>query len=159
MAEVIVWKCVVCGKSWDNVQSLRAHMKVHKGVVFRDLHVRLPVGRVEWFLAFCRKHNTTTCNMVLAMLDAYEAGEKAGVTVIGGANPVIAQVNTIVASRPRGHGKYDVAGLGTYIPNGPQVYCAFCGGFSGSLVFCQRYGSNWLPSARCVECPSNWFKK
>ena len=160
MSEVhVVYKCVLCPKAFNNVQSLRAHLKVHRDVEWKRLSVRLPKEKVVEFEEFCRRHNTTTCHMVLAMIDAYVEGDKRGLIQIGSTNPAVVHLQQFFASRPRGHGKYDVGALGGFEPSPPQVYCAFCGGFSGSLVFCQRYGSNWLPSSRCVDCTSNYFKK
>jgi hypothetical protein len=155
----VVYKCVLCPKAFDNVQSLRAHMKVHRDVEFEHFHVRLPRAKVEEFKEFCRRHNTTTCHMILAMIDAYIEGDKRGLIQIGSTNPAIVHLQQFFASRPRGHGKYDTTSMLGFEPETPRVYCVFCGGFSGGLVFCQRYGSDWLPASRCADCPSNWFKK
>jgi len=160
MSEVrVVYKCVLCPKAFNNVQSLRAHMKVHRDVEFEHFHVRLPRAKVEEFKEFCRRHNTTTCHMILAMIDAYIEGDKRGLIQIGSTNPAVVHLQQFFASKPRGHGKYDLAGLGAAAPSAPQVYCVFCGGFSGSLVHCNRHGPNWIQIGRCVGCPSNWFKK
>ena len=138
---------------------MAGHMNKHPDVEFVRLSVRLPREKVEKFKEFCRRHKTTTCALVNALLTAVEKGDELGVVDLAASNPVIVQLQEFYASRPRGHGKYDVSHNVAEYGVTPQVYCVFCGGFSGSLVFCQRYGSNWLPSARCVECPSNWFKK
>lgn len=92
-------------------------------------------------------------------MDAAVLGDKMGVVKLSGPNPFVVQMQEFFMAKPRGHGKYDFGALQGFEPANPRVFCAFCGGFSGSLVHCNRYGADWIPAGRCVECPSNWFKK
>jgi hypothetical protein len=134
-------------------------MNRHKDVEFVQFHVRLPKELVEKFQAVRVKHKTTDCALIHALMQATVKGDELGVIKIGSENPSIIQIVEQFASRPRGHGKYDTTSMPGFEPEAPSVYCVFCGGFSGGLVFCQRHGSDWLPASRCADCPSNWFKK
>jgi hypothetical protein len=134
-------------------------MRVHRDVEFVQLKVRVPRDVKDGFLAVCKKHHATACHVIYVLMKATVKGDEVGVLDLSMKNPFIVQMQHYFPARPRGHGKYDVAEMGTIVPSDPRVYCAFCGGFSGGLVFCQRYGSDWLPSSRCEGCPSNWFKK
>jgi hypothetical protein len=155
----VVYKCVLCSKAFNNVQSLRAHMKVHRDVEFEHFHVRLPRAKVEEFKEFCRRHNTTTCHMILAMIDAYIEGDKRGLIQIGSPNPAIVHLHQFFAARPRGHGKYDAAYMTVPVPGSSAVLCLYCDGFREGEVFCQRYGADWVPASKCSTCPKNRIGK
>jgi hypothetical protein len=157
--DVVIYKCVICGKSFSKRQSLAAHLGHHKDVEFAQFNVRIPKARRDWIVSYCQRHNTTTCHLLLAFCSFLEEGEKHGNIILGSPNPTFFVLQEYFMAKPRGHGKYDTTSMMGFEPEAPSVYCVFCGGFSGGLVFCQRYGSDWLPASRCADCPSNWFKK
>jgi hypothetical protein len=148
-----VYKCVVCDASFDSKQSLAAHCKIHKDVEFAELHVRLPKEKVEAFKQFCESHNSTTCHMVLTMIDAYTEGVKKGLIVIGGANPAIVHLQQFFNARPRGRGKYDVEALAA----DPLREILFCDHLHhrdnalGQLGWCTEC-KRWVTPAICQSC-------
>jgi hypothetical protein len=144
-------------------------LKVHRGA-YKEISFLAETKGYDEFKELCRVHGLTTCHLfnsfMFAMVEAFKRGSRVewdpkteNLRAQVGSNPIVVNLTQNFPARPRGHGKYDVGALGGFEPSSPRVYCAFCGGFSGSLVFCQRYGSNWLPSARCVDCTSNFYKK
>jgi len=151
--EVTVYKCVVCNKSFMKKQSLAAHCRIHKDVEFAELHVRLPKEKVEGFKAFCKRHNSTTCHMVLSMIDSYLEGDKRGLIVVGSPNPAIVHLQQFFNARPRGKRKYDVAP----IPFGPLEDALRCDHLhqkewaEGRFGWCSVCG-RWVTPANCVSC-------
>jgi len=97
--------------------------------------------------------------MILAMIDAYIEGEKRGLIQVGSPNPVIIHLQQFFASRPRGHGKYDVASATPGAGSNPAVLCLYLDGVYGGEVFCQWVGGLWIPASRCMDCPKNRLKK
>jgi len=125
---VVLYKCLLCDFATTNLQALRGHLNKHKDVEFENFTVRLPKAICESFRQVCKKRNTTTCHVVLSVLTSIVEGEKQGVVNIATHNPLIIHVNTLVAARPRGRGKYvavrDVPdGFGTRDPDwvAPEV--------------------------------------
>jgi len=155
----VVYSCLLCSKAFTTRQGLAAHMRVHKDVEMVQLNVDLPKDVRAVFVEVCHRHHTTSCHVLYSLIKAFIEGEKRGLVDLSTKNPVTVQVVNLFAAHPRGHGKYDTTSMMGFEPEAPSVYCVFCGGFSGGLVFCQRHGSNWIPIGRCAECPSNWFKK
>jgi len=144
--QLIVYKCIVCGKAFTKRQSLMAHLASHRDIEWAHLDVRIPKEKLERFKEFCRRHNTTTCHMIMTFIDAVmEAMERSGNYVevkpflkgaIGGSNPVIVnvQVHQYFMSKPRGKGKYDFSKL-------DLEGCVLCGGKPYAL--CYRDGREY----------------
>ena len=97
-----VFECVVCGRGWNNKQSLRAHMKVHKGEGYK--RTTIIVVKDEWdrFDKICTDRKTTSCMALRDIIKAVLAGEKQGIVTIATRNPLIVQLNHIVLGAPRG---------------------------------------------------------
>lgn len=151
----VVYKCFVCPKAFSSVQALRGHMRVHRGVEVGDLHVRLPKAKIEEFLAFCRRHNASSCHMILSMIDAYIEGDKRGLIQVGSPNPAIVHLQQVFPSRPRGHGKYDLSGLVGVVGGLPRIQCNYFGGVCEGKVYCRNRCYAWLPWEKCGSCEYN----
>ena len=141
-----LYKCVVCGKAFTKLQSLMAHMRVHRDIEWARLSVRLPKSLVEEFKELAKRHNTTTCQLIHSMLTALIEGEKRGVVQIGSSNPVIINLVNVFNARPRGHGKYDFSAL---VPD--DQTCSLCNRravwacadtYGKELLLCDRHA--WL---------------
>jgi len=154
MSEVpVLYKCVVpeCGKAYGKLQSLRAHMKVHRRqgyfktsfVVFRD----------DWerFNEVCKAHNTTTCQLLGALIRAAVKGEEMGVIDVGSSNPAIVQVHQYFMGKPRSGLKFPVPGeaLGSL-----RGRCPECGSYD---IYEQKdpFGSEFR-TGRCKKCGADW---
>ena len=94
----------------------------------------------------------------MTLMDAAVLGDEHGVIKLDGPNPFVVQMQSFFASRPRGHGKYDVASAVGFEPTIPQVLCVYLDGFSGGKIFCQRYGAAWLSASKCDGCSKNRFQ-
>jgi hypothetical protein len=157
--DVRVFKCVICGRTFLKRESLAAHLGHHKEVEFKRLSVRLPKERLEWFENYCRKHNTTSCHLILAFFSFLEEGEKHGNIILGSPNPTFFVLQEIFMARPRGHGKYDF-GLGPGSePGGLNVSCFYIGAVSGGDVYCNWLGGSWVSGQRCQTCPKNRLRR
>jgi len=98
-----LFQCVICGAAYVSKQSLRAHMKVHKGEYLRT---NIIVKRSLWnrFNEVCRKHKTTTCHVLQALIEAAIKGEELGavdLSKIAAPNPVIININQTFLGKPR----------------------------------------------------------
>ncbi len=151
--EVTVYKCVICPASFTKQQSLAAHYRIHKDERFAELHVRLPKEKKEAFVEFCKRHNSTTCHMVLAMVDAYMEGDKRGLITVGSPNPAIVHIQQFFNAKPRGKGKYEPVP----IPFGPLEEALRCDHLrhrefeEGRLGWCSKCGRMVTPS-NCLGC-------
>jgi len=148
---LIINKCIVCGKAWTNAQSLRAHMKSHHHQGYVRTAIMVNGDAWKEFRTMCTNHNTTTCHVLGALIDAALVGEKQGIITVGQPNPTLIQVNHYFSGRPRSLYKSEVpwsAALGTK--------CMVCG--SGKIEthvpestkmtegHCQACGAEWLIS-------------
>ena len=156
---LVVYKCAVCGKSWSKKASLMAHMGHGCSKEFDRLVVSLPKARKDWFLDYCKRHNSTSCHVLLAMFTLMETGEKQGATVLGSANPQYFVLQEFFGSRPRGHGKYDTTSMVGFGEGHAGVLCLWCDGARPGEIFCQRYGAAWVPESKCTDCSKNRFQK
>jgi len=77
-----------------------AHMRKHKGA-FMQLNVRLPRELVGEFKDLCRKHNTTTCHVLMTLIKAWLKGEELGMVSLSSPNPVIINVHETFLGKPR----------------------------------------------------------
>lgn len=156
-----VWQCVVCGKAWDNRQSLCAHLKVHKGEGY--LRTSMHVKKDVWlrFKAVCKDHKTTECQVLGQFIESAVAAEEKGINVILSQNPMLVQLNHIVLGAPRGrYSHVDVRSTVEALARGewPPVVCAYLDGVSGQDVYCQKVGGSWLPRSACQGCGRNRLK-
>ena len=156
MGEVeCLFTCIICGRAWASKQSLRAHMKVHGGEYQRtSVHVRR--GLWERFNEVCRRHKTTSCALLDALMRAVVEGEKSGsvdLSRIGASNPLIINVNEYFLGTPRSAWKTEVPpshGAGPVCPSCiSQNVRAFRQSASGLVEgYCLFCGAEWLLSDR-----------
>jgi len=98
-----LFQCVICGAAFAGKQSLRAHMKVHKGEYVRTT-IYAKRGLWKKFDEVCRKHKTTTCRVLQALIEAAIKGEELGavnLSKIAAPNPVIININQTFLGKPR----------------------------------------------------------
>lgn len=136
MSDLVVYKCVVCGKAFTKLQSLMAHMRVHRDVEWARLSVRLPKKMVDEFKALAKRHNTTTCQLIHSLLTSLIEGEKRGIVTIGSQNPIVINLVNVFGGAPRGHKKWSLRGLAGFEP--PR--CFICG--SPAVVACSNTEAN-----------------
>lgn len=150
---VVLYKCLICDFATTSLQALRGHMNRHKDVEFENFTVRLPKDICRRFREVCRKRNTTTCHVIYSVLTSIVEGEKLGVVNIATHNPLVINLNTFIAAKPRGHGKYDFSDF-EGIPLEPK--CVLCGApaiaegvqYNGwRFGYCERHFwlRNWAP--------------
>ena len=146
---LIIHKCIVCGKAWTKIQSLRAHMRVHhrQGYVRSSIFIQ----KQDWddFKDVCQKHNTTTCHLMGARISAALAGEKQGVITVGSPNPTIINVNHYFSGTPRSMYKAPMAP-----PSVPGSGCPTCG---SSNVETRKPTLSQLVEGHCRSCRAEWL--
>jgi len=91
--------CVVCGRAFSSKQGLRSHMRVHRG---EYKVVSVVVNRREWeeFKEICRRHKTTTCAVLRALIQGVIRGERMGAQILN-PNPIVIQVQNYYFGKPR----------------------------------------------------------
>lgn len=149
-----LFECIVCNKAWSSKQSLRAHMKVHKGEGYKRTNIFVQSAPWTEFEAFCKQHKTTTCKLLAVLIQATLKGKELGVIDLGSSNPVVINVQNVSLGAPRGrYSHVNVAGLtqAELIP----VVCAHIGGFQPGQVYCQNRIYSWLPRSACEGCGQN----
>lgn len=154
MSEVpILYKCVEpgCGKAYAKIQSLRAHMKKHRHKGYSK--TSFVVVRADWekFKEICRAHNTTTCQLLGALIRATIKGEEMGVIDVGSSNPAIVQVHQYFMGKPRSGLKFPVPGEAL----GPvRGRCPECGSYD--IVETLSPFGDGFRSGRCNRCKALW---
>jgi len=108
LSDVVLYKCVVCGRSFTSIQALRGHMKAHRDVEFENFTVRLPKELCSRFKEVCRRHNTTTCQVIHSLIQVFLEGEKRGVVNLATPNPVVIQLVNYFGGAPRGRKKWEL---------------------------------------------------
>lgn len=135
-------------------------MKVHKKDEYFATKIVVPRPLWEEFDDVCKKHKTTTCQVIKALVEATLAGENAGLVTIPSTNPIMVQVNHVVLGAPRGrysHIKAEELGRAIATANIGPVGCPWIGGIKEGQVLCRNRGSVWIDSSECVSCSSNWI--
>jgi len=148
-----LFKCVVCPKAFGSKQSLRAHMKVHKGEGYRTTHVVVVDEEWDWFCGYAGRHNTTTCQLIRAFIKMAREGEKQGVITVGGPNPVIFQLQEVFLGKPRSSWEMKVE---LEAVRGLRRRCPECG--SSDIHEFRPSGSPFL-DGRCRKCGAEWLIK
>lgn len=148
-----LYQCVVCPAAYDNPQSLRAHMKVHKGEYARTT-IYVPVDLWPRFNEICKKHKTTTCHLLKSLIESVIRGEETGsvdLRRIGSPNPVIINVSHVFLGRPRSGLKVDVSDLAV-----DKNVCHVCGGHVTRERLVESTG---FIEGSCFSCGSEWLIK
>jgi len=143
-----LFQCVVCGAAYASKQSLRAHMKVHKGEYVRTT-IYAKRGLWKRFDEVCRKHKTTTCHVLQALIEAAIKGEELGavdLSKLAAPNPVIIQVNQTFLGKPRSALKVPVAEYTHEV----ELPCEVCGGPAFAL-HSKRLEGGWTHIAVCEQ--------
>lgn len=150
LSDVTLYECIICGRAFTKVQSLRAHMKVHKGHDYVRTSIWVKGGQWEKFEALCKKHHTTTCHLLSTLVDAALKGEETGMVHIGAPNPVIINVSHTFLGSPRSAWKVPVSGFEEHVP-----HCPSCGSLK-VRVFRPEFILGVL-EGRCEGCGAEWF--
>jgi len=140
----VLYKCIVCGKAWSNKYSLRAHMKIHKGEGYRRTSIHVRTDLWEKFKELCKKHNTTTCHFLMALIEAAIKGEEVGVIRVGAPNPAIINIHQYFLGKPRSAWKVPVAEYTHEV----ELPCEVCGGPAFAL-HSKRLEAGWTHIAVC----------
>lgn len=147
----VVYKCMVCGKAWSKVQSLRAHMKRHKGEGLQRTSIWVHGEKWDWFKGYCKKHNTTTCHLLDSIIDLVKKGDERGVVTLGSSNPVILQLHEYYLAGPRS--RYKIPFDPSRVAHNVQpVHCPLCG--SKKVRVMQT--SDGFVEGRC-GCGAEWL--
>lgn len=148
-----LYQCVVCGKAWTSKQSLRAHLKVHKGEYMRT---SFQADREAWkrFEEICKDHKTTTCHVLNTLIKGINEGAKDGnisLPKILSPNPVVININDYFLAGPRS--RYKIPVDPSRIHHGVQpVHCPSC----GSKKVGVRRTSDGFVEGRC-GCGAEWL--
>lgn len=149
--DVVVYKCVVCGRAFVKKAALRGHLRVHGDLVWENFTVRIPKDLASKFKEVCQKHNTTTCQLISSLVKAVIAGDERGVDVvnIGSPNPVIINVHETFLGKPRSAWKTPLQESCKLWP--PS--CEFADDFIRSIreVGCTR-SKEWTRLEECWGC-------
>lgn len=150
---LVVYKCVVCGKAWPSKQSLRAHMKAHKGEGYRTTHIVVRGEEFGRFEELCRRHNTTTCHLLGVLIRAALKGDETGMIDVGAPNPMIVNVHEYFLGKPRSAWKqqFDLDALSRV-----QRCCPECGSVD---VYEKRPSGVLYLDGRCKKCGAEWLIK
>jgi hypothetical protein len=132
--DAILYKCFLCGRSWSSKQSLRAHFKVHRNEGY--MPTSFYAKKEPWadFKTMCRKHNSTTCQVLNSLIEACLTGEKQGLVNLAAKNPIVINVSHHFLGMPRSRVKvpvsrpeYDRLGGVSVETEGSPDSCALCG--------------------------------
>jgi len=148
---VIVYKCVVCERAFSSKAALRGHLRVHRDVDWMNFTVRVPRSVVEDFKDLCRRHNTTTCQLIYAAMKAYLRGDKLGVVDLVSPNPLVIHINEYFLGRPRSSLKTflkSVPGFPSLIPR-----CRYASSLNldRAEIYCRGSG-DWVMLQGCLRC-------
>lgn len=162
---LVIYKCIICDKSWTKKQSLMGHMNAHKDIDWARLSVRLPKEKIDAFKDFCKRHNGTTCKMVAAFVDLALEADKRGIAIWPNGNPVNLCLQQFFNAAPRGKGSYDVLStarrLGesfssSLVSVGKKLWPPSCG-FADVFLRCNKEvgckkTKDWISLTDCWSC-------
>lgn len=146
-----LFQCIICGVAWSSKQALRGHMKAHKGEYYRT---NIYAVRKKWkiFEKICKKHKSTTCHVLDALIEAIIEGDKTKgfkLPTIMTPNPLIINVQHNFLGTP--HSPYKVSIDDIRLD---KNICHVCGSrvirefepMPGKLREgkCQKCGSSWI---------------
>ena len=162
---MLEYRCLVCGRVFESAQGLRGHLKVHKGQ-YKTVSFLASGVSYDEFKTLCKVHGLTTCHLFNTFMDAMNQAFKRGAKVEWdpltenlraqvGTNPITINLSQNFGARPRGHGKYDLAGAAGAAGGIPRVLCNYFGGVSEGRVYCRNRCYTWLPWERCSGCEYN----
>ena len=146
-----LYQCIVCGVAWDNKQSLRAHMRKHRGEYVKTTFYAV---KDEWehFQEICHKHKTTDCHVLMALVRAVNEGEKAGSIDLArfqGPNPLVINVSHVFLGKPRSKYKIEVSDLPVL-----GKACHIC----GSRLISERGPlTDGFMEGSCLRCEARWL--
>lgn len=147
----VLYKCIVCGKAWSKAQSLRAHMKVHRGEGYVGTSIVVKKDLWTWFKSYCNDHNTTTCHLFNALLEMARKGTDEGVIVLGAPNPIQVIINETFLGKPRSGWKVPVPpGLVSQFPAAQP--CHLCGSPAQFRAWFKPATARWRPRFMCAGC-------
>jgi len=109
---------------------------------------------VEKFKRVCSKHNTTTCHLITAFMEACVEGDKEHGILISGSNPVFVNVTHVFLGRPRSRWKIDLSQVGGWSRLPQCRYFSRVYRDSG-LIYC-RYVGDVVPPSCCEGCKLKW---
>jgi len=157
------YRCLICGRVFESAQGLRGHLKAHKGQ-YKTVSFLASGVSYDEFKALCKVHGLTTCHLFNTFMDAMNQAFKRGAKVEWdpitenlraqmGSNPININLIQNFRARPRGHGKYDLAGLAA----DPLTVVAQCSHLvhkdwvSGRLGWCTDV-KRWVTLEMCAGC-------
>jgi len=145
----VLYECFVCGRGFSKVQSLRAHLKAHKGHGFVRTAIWANGEKWRRFQGLCKRHHTTTCHLLDVLIEAALKGDETGMVNLGAANPLVVNVSHVFLGVPRSPWKVDVSEAARVGPGCPQ-----CGGREISVKNSPEAG---LSEGRCLRCRAQWL--
>ena len=149
-----LYKCWVCGREFLKLQALRAHMRVHsreERSAFRPVTVDVRADLWERFKEVCRKHGTTTCQLINSLIQAVVRADELGYPIVDiTANPLIICVQNVYTGRPRGRKEVlpDLPALPARLPSCSYAHRLWA---SKGQVYCRRLG-DWVGLQVCLKC-------
>lgn len=126
-------------------------MKVHKGEGYERTHIYVRGEKWKKFKDLCKDHNTTTCHLLDALLDAALKSEEKGFIDIAGANPLIINISHVFLGKPRSPWKVDVSELAV-----DKNVCHVCG---GHVIRERLVEPTGFIEGSCFSCGSEWLIK
>lgn len=167
-----MYKCIVCGREFLKGQSLRAHLKAHRGQM-AEFSVKIPKGLRDDFKELCRAHGVTTCHVVVGLISAAVEGFRRGVVfewdprtesarLKSGSNPLVVNFNQNFLGKPRSAWKTPLspAYAGRALGSLPMMTatdeerkCVVCGAPGVYARYPPAYGHKPKPRWFCEKHP------
>jgi len=149
----VLFSCVVCGQGFSSKQALRGHMNAHRGENYRTTHIVVDGEVWDRFVELCRRHKTTTCQLLRVLMKAALKGDETGMIDVGAPNPAVINVHEYFLGKPRS--AWEFPAVSKYLDTGAGS-CPQCG--SGDVVETRPDGLGYL-DGRCRKCRAAWLIK